>query len=1280
MKTLLQRLLKIAAYLAATVVILLAIAVGIFRLMLPRLPEYQEQIKEWASEAIGMQVEFSDMNARWRLSGPELSFSNAMLRRVTDAAPLLAVAEVSVGVSLVRLLNDRELVADRILLRGTEVNAALADDGSWVVQGVPLADLFSGRAGVAGQAGNISVVAENIVVQYQHPSGLRILTFVVDSLEVQRDETLLAVNATVDPPDNFGERMKVAASQRQGQETSRPWQFFLEGNALNLVAWSALQPAGLPEIVSGTGNVSLWVQRSDDGVQSATANVSLNNLAARDAGPGFSASGRLEFTRVRDGWLVAGSEFSLDTARGDAWPKSNWQYQTGTTVDGVTQSFIMGASYLRLHDLDVLNPWLPEAWTAQLARVAPDGVLREFAFAQSGINSESPVFELSARFDSAGILPVDDWPGLRGFSGNLRADSAGGRLEIDSENLRVSLPAELSAPVHLDEATGTIIWRRNVDGIIVLSDSIHIRNTDLSSQTSLQVNAPADGGSAIIDLRSDWSVNDIGRVGSYLPMQAIKPPLYRWLTTALVSGRIPRATTRITGPLELFPFDGGEGIFRIDAEVERAVLRYAEQWPAATNMNLDIVVDGTRLYSHRNSAINAGNTVQDAKIEIADLRKPVLEIDAFATGTLQSIRDFSRNSPIAAVFGGQLDRLDVEGEASFNLRLTLPIADKQDFDFETRIRSSGGSIRVEGFPAPVTELNGLVVVTRDDVRSEMLFGRFLGETVDIELRKAGDDMPAYNVVATAIGTATAEAIVGELGMPLDGFIEGSMPFTATLLFPSRQEGESAPFRIVVESALQGFGVDLPAPFYKVPEEAAALTLGIGIAGGNRIESDGSYRDDLDWTLAFQKSDAGWDFDRGILTVGDVSPGVAETRGLHVHGQLDELRLADWLSLLDRGTGKAGVGERIRSIDLNIDRLDAIGQYLTAQHVVVNRSAQEWVVQLDGEHAIGTVTVPYDFSGERPLTLDMERLVLPGKEGTPEREPTTTDPRRLPRIALAAREFALGERYLGNVSALFEKTPLGIEARNVQARDKSFALDGRAGWFIDVQDAASGQRSEISVTLRSTDVRQTMQRLNYEPGLDGQDMEVKLDVHWSGGPQPDYLDTLNGEVSVRFGPGQLDEVEPGPGRVFGLMSIVALPRRLSLDFSDVFEKGFGFDEITGRFRIEDGNAFTCDLSLKGPAADVGIVGRAGLASRDYTQAAVVSANVGNTLPVVGAVVAGPQVAAVLLIFSQIFKKPLQEIGQVYYAIDGSWDEPSVESANALRFAETGALASCLEEAE
>ena len=279
------------------------------------------------------------------------------------------------------------------------------------------------------------------------------------------------------------------------------------------------------------------------------------------------------------------------------------------------------------------------------------------------------------------------------------------------------------------------------------------------------------------------------------------------------------------------------------------------------------------------------------------------------------------------------------------------------------------------------------------------------------------------------------------------------------------------------------------------------------------------------------------------------------------------------------------------------------------------------------------------------------------------------------MTMTAKDFALGERYLGAVDVRIERIADGLEATSITTRDASFEIAGTGRWVADDLNPL-GSRTFANGTLTSTNVVETMKRLGFAPGIVSNQMTVNLDLNWAGGPRAEFLDVLDGEVAVRFGDGQLEEVEPGAGRMFGLMSIVELPRRLSLDFRDVFNKGFGFDTIAGTFRIVNGESYTCDLSLEGPAADIGIVGRASLAKRDYEQAAVVSANVGNTLPIVGAVVAGPQVAAALLIFSQIFKKPLQEVGQVYYASDGSWDEPMIESTGAAAFTSRAELAGCI----
>jgi uncharacterized protein YhdP len=306
---------------------------------------------------------------------------------------------------------------------------------------------------------------------------------------------------------------------------------------------------------------------------------------------------------------------------------------------------------------------------------------------------------------------------------------------------------------------------------------------------------------------------------------------------------------------------------------------------------------------------------------------------------------------------------------------------------------------------------------------------------------------------------------------------------------------------------------------------------------------------------------------------------------------------------------------------------------------------------------------------------MERLILPGSEEDSAADETAVDPRTLPEIRIRAGEFALGDRFFGRLQLDLRRTDNGLESDNLSTIDESFMVNGSVGWIVDLYEE-TGQRTFVNAKLQSTDIEQTTRRLNYQPGIVGDDMEVDVDVSWAGAPRQDFMATLNGSVRARLGDGQLEEVEPGAGRVFGLMSVVELPRRLSLDFRDVFDIGLGFDEITASFRLVGGQAYTCDLTLNSPAADVGIVGRAGLQDRDYDQTAIVSANFGNTLPVAGYVLAGPQVAAALLIFSQMFKKPLQEMSQVYYAIEGSWDDPVIEVADAARFATASSLAGCI----
>jgi uncharacterized protein YhdP len=223
-------------------------------------------------------------------------------------------------------------------------------------------------------------------------------------------------------------------------------------------------------------------------------------------------------------------------------------------------------------------------------------------------------------------------------------------------------------------------------------------------------------------------------------------------------------------------------------------------------------------------------------------------------------------------------------------------------------------------------------------------------------------------------------------------------------------------------------------------------------------------------------------------------------------------------------------------------------------------------------------------------------------------------------------------------------------------------------------SAGSARGALKFKLESSNVLETLQDLGYGGSLSGKKAILDADLSWTGAPDASIAGRLSGKVRLEVDDGKLLNVEPGAGRVFGLMSVAALPRRLTLDFRDFLTKGLSYDTIRGDFRLDDGNAYTENLLLKGPAAEIGIVGRTGLETRDYDQMAVVTGSIGNSLPVAGALAGGPAVGAALLLFTQIFKEPLKGIARGYYRITGPWENPTVqrvdreEGKDAVRTAE------------
>jgi uncharacterized protein YhdP len=406
-------------------------------------------------------------------------------------------------------------------------------------------------------------------------------------------------------------------------------------------------------------------------------------------------------------------------------------------------------------------------------------------------------------------------------------------------------------------------------------------------------------------------------------------------------------------------------------------------------------------------------------------------------------------------------------------------------------------------------------------------------------------------------------------------------------------------------------------------------------------------------------DEPWQILTGMATT-DGGATLPEEEGLLVSGYLPRADLSEWLSLGDPHSGEAEIELEniLREIDVSIGQGRAVGFEFGPIGLNMRRSENAWLLAIDGEALDGTMEIPYRLN-EESMTADMQRVWLTQKISEEEGDSSAVDPRNVPGAEIVVADFKLTDMRLGKLTASTRRGITGVLVDHFEFATESMTGTGNASWLY----LESGEETQLDMELKSNDLTASLEDLNMMRSLRGRKGVVSLQVYWPGAPNDEFLPKISGNISMDFRNGELRDIEPGAGKLLGLLSITALPRRLALDFSDVFTAGLSFDRLSADYVLRDGDAFTNNLTLDGPTAKAVLVGRTGLAARDYDQTAVVTASLGNTLPVAGAIAGGPAVGAAVWLLSKMFQKPLDDLSQGYYRITGSWDDPLIEPVKA-----------------
>jgi uncharacterized protein YhdP len=141
-------------------------------------------------------------------------------------------------------------------------------------------------------------------------------------------------------------------------------------------------------------------------------------------------------------------------------------------------------------------------------------------------------------------------------------------------------------------------------------------------------------------------------------------------------------------------------------------------------------------------------------------------------------------------------------------------------------------------------------------------------------------------------------------------------------------------------------------------------------------------------------------------------------------------------------------------------------------------------------------------------------------------------------------------------------------------------------------------------------------------------------------------------------GQFVKLDPGIAKLLGILSLQSLPRRITLDFRDIFSEGFVFDSIIGSVKIERGIASTDNFRIGGPSARVVMTGDVDLARETQRLRVRVTPHLSEAAAIAGALIGGPVAGVAAFLAQKVLKDPIEQLATFEYSVTGGWSDPQV----------------------
>ncbi len=960
---------------------------------------------------------------------------------------------------------------------------------------------------------------------------------------------------------------------------------------------------------------------------------------------------------------------------------------------------------------------LTDALRSQLLRSQPTGMIRavDATWRDQTLNPKSGDIALGRYFveGSAELFNVawrehDGVPGVTGLTATMKGSTREGDVTIGAvaSSGKVAKPAGMpttptvldfgkhfTAPLSFDTLRGAFKWARKIEaagltGVIVTHidvASLAFENADLAGTIKGTWHSDALGP-GVANLTGSISRGDVTATPRYLPAsQSVHTRA--WLQQAVLAGKVQEAQFMVKGPLWHFPFrNDREGIFEISGQVKGGVLDYADHWPRAENIDTRLVFRGTSITAQVAAATIAGVPISatDVKLDDTASDSPKLEIRGNATAPVNDFLQWVVASPVNAWLDGFLQPAKASGNGRLNLSLLFPLTAMDKTRVNGEFVLAGNHLELGGDIPPLDNVNGSIRFSEADLHSENVTAEALGGPLKVAI-----STEAGRIRTQASGTAAFERVRERFAYPGLSQLAGQAQWQLeTTQLAKASVGASTPPESTMNLSVTT--VQPQWPLDRVFQVNATLRDGtqpmqISVQrttldkGRDRltVEVPGQLHAILERSAA-NAADARV-VERATLDIGAQKTALP-ARGYALRGDVLKLDADAAIAFLNHPSvmGKQSVGglpsesSSADFVNVNLRATEAILYAHKFNDVTlrVQPAGQRWRLALRSKEATGVISLDTaaDTGVVEAVAIRLQRLSWPtpvpnsALVNATEKASTSADNQRWPKLDLTADVFVSDGRELGKLEMRAQPAVDEWRIEQVKLTNVDGTIEAKGRWRPKGGSAGVGDTA-VDVALKWSDAGKFMARYGLPKGVDRGAGTLTGAISWVGSPAQFSYAKLGGKFTLETAQGRFTEMEPGIGKLLGVLSLQAIPRRLSLNFDDLFGKGLAFDEIKADVAINEGIASTESFTIYGPSSRVQIRGSADMNHETQDLQVRVFPSLSTATAIgIGFATANPAIGAAVLLGQKLAKDPIERFLMREIEVKGTWANPDVKQSS------------------